>query len=280
MKKILFSLIVIILIFSCSKEDGKREQQRSKTTETVNNKQKSQNEVSQFDKDSSLSYKLGNTKVNIAKYSGKTQNYILLNVHENETTSINAARDIALKHGGDFLFLNTRGNRNISFELDGSVYTFDPNRIFSSTGVRKTLENLGNYSKNAESEVNDFAGFILSKIISGSKCIIAVHNNTDGSYAADSYYGEYKRDGKKININKSEDYDDFFFVTRDEEFEYLKSKGYNVILQDNDNVRDDGSLSVYCGKNGIPYVNVETQNGKYGKQYEMIEIIVEKIINE
>jgi hypothetical protein len=268
------------LFSACSKEDENPELNRIKKTgraETETEEYKSENPA---DKDTSLFFIIGNTGINIIKYSGKPQNYILLNVHENETTSINAAADVSKKHGGEFLYLHSTGDRNISFELEGRIYTFDPNRIFTLTGIKKTLENLGNYSKNAESEVNNLAEFILSKIIKDSKYIIAVHNNTDGSYAADSYYGEYKKDGKKIYLNKSEDYDDFFFVTNDDDFEYLKSKGYNVILQDNDNVRDDGSLSVYCGKNGIPYINVETQNGKYAKQHQMIEIIVEKIINE
>jgi len=184
LKKVYIPLILIILVPACSKQDEENFHIKIKKAETAETNEAFPDEHSEFKKDTSLSYIIGNTKVNIIKYNGKKQNYILLNVHENEKTSIETAGEIARKYGGDFLFLKSGGNRNISFKLDGISYTFDPNRIFSLTGIRKTLENLGRYSENADSAVNGFAEFILSHIIGDSRYIIAVHNNTDGSYAA------------------------------------------------------------------------------------------------
>jgi hypothetical protein len=267
-------------VCSCSEDKEKVRHTKKNTAADREKEYSSENSEIRIGEETVTKYNLGDRIINIKKISGKSQSFILLNIHEDETTSINVALDITKEYGGEFVYLVTSGNRNISFELDNKAYTFDPNRIFTKAGIRKTLENLSGYSKNAESEINEFAQFIIKEITHDSKCIIAVHNNTDGSYSADSYYGEYKKDGASIFKNKTEDSDDFFFVTRKIDFEYLKSKGYNVILQDNENVRDDGSLSVYCGKNDIPYINVETQDGKYKKQYEMLEVIIQKIISE
>jgi hypothetical protein len=46
--------------------------------------------------------------------------------------------------------------------------------------------------------------------------------------------------------------------------------GYNVVLQNNTTVEDDGSLSVYCGKNRISYINFESESGHFEEQIKMI----------
>ncbi len=225
--------------------------------------------------DTTINYSLGDDAVWIKIFEGIPQSFIIINLHENEATSILAAKDIVNRVGGKFIFLSQKGERNISFKLGGNEYSFDPNRIFTREGIRKSLSNLGNYSFEAEEEVNKFAEFLLSELTKDSLFIIAVHNNTDGSYSINSFFNQYNQDVSNVYRNKSEDPDDFFFVVREEDFEYLKSKGFNVVLQDNQNVRDDGSLSVFCGRNNIPYINVETQVGKYQKQIQMLEEIKE-----
>jgi len=237
-------------------------------------KAKDKKESSSKKNDTTINYFLGNSVVRRKIFNGSPRKYLIINVNENEVTSISAALGILKEYGGKFIYLNHTGSRNIRFNLNGKFFEFDPNRIFTLAGIKKTLNNLGNYSSEAEQVVNEFAKFIIKEITKDSLYVIAVHNNSDDSYSADSYNGSYKQDAKKININKSEDPDDFFFVVRESDFEYLKLKGYNVILQDNENVRDDGSLSVYCGKNNIPYINVETQEGKYKKQFQMIEEVI------
>jgi hypothetical protein len=82
-------------------------------------------------------------------------------------------------------------------------------------------------------------------------------------------------DAKLVNINLETDVDDFFFVTDKNIFKFLKEKNQNVALQDNVNVTDDGSLSVYCGKNKIPYINVESEHGHFREQTRMLEILQE-----
>lgn len=277
---ILFISFIVFLSFGCKKNNsnsnasdkGLNEANEKDSFEVV---QKGSDEV-RLNSDTIINYHLGNSLIKIVIYlDSSLQKYILLNLHENEVTSISVAKEIVKRYGGKFVYLNQNGDRNITFRLNGKVYVVDPNRIFTRDGIRKSLNNLGDYSYEAEEEVNKLAQFLLKELTKDSLVIVAVHNNSDGSYSAKSYLGGYKQGAKEIYINNKEDEDDFFFVTKFEYFQYLKSKGFNVILQDNENVRDDGSLSVYCGKNNIPYINVETQQGKFQKQIQMLEAINE-----
>jgi hypothetical protein len=43
-----------------------------------------------------------------------------------------------------------------------------------------------------------------------------------------------------------------------------------VLIQNPTEVKDDGSLSVYCAQKNIPYVNVEAKEGETEFQYKML----------
>ena len=104
---------------------------------------------------------------------------------------------------------------------------------------------------------------------------MAVHNNTGVSYSINSILetNPTNHEVKEININPALDENDFYFVTEKLKYDYFKSKGYNVVLQDNTKVENDGSLSVYCGKNHIDYINIECENGHLNQQIKMIDEI-------
>ncbi len=91
-------------------------------------------------------------------------------------------------------------------------------------------------------------------------------------YSALSYtVGEkYANDAEDVFIRDGSDPDDFFFVTERVVFDAIKRRGHNVVLQDNRRVTDDGSLSVYCGKANVRYVNVEAEHGHLKEQTQMI----------
>ena len=57
-------------------------------------------------------------------------------------------------------------------------------------------------------------------------------------------------------------------------YEKLADKGFDTILQDNKHCAKDGSLSVYCGKKSIRYVNCETEHGKTELYYEMVKTLI------
>jgi hypothetical protein len=223
--------------------------------------------------------KIGDNTIQSIVHKGIATSPSYFNMHDNENTAVEATKTIIAKHGGYFVELKASGDRLIKFSIKGNSYTFDPNRIFTTVGIKKTLENYGNTSSEAEKEVSNFAGNLISKFFSNSEVIIAVHNNTDGQYSVKSYEvgQEFETDASKIYINPKEDIDDFFYVTTEKHFQMLKDKGFNVVLQNNINVTDDGSLSVYCGNKKITYVNVESEHGHLEEQVKMLEILKEVI---
>ena len=125
----------------------------------------------------------------------------------------------------------------------------------------------------AEHAVDRFAKELLSLYcIELADVVIALHNNTEGHYSALSYEkgGMFASDASAVSIKDGSDPDDFFFVTEAAVFDALRRRGYNVVLQDNRRVTDDGSLSVYCGRTGVRYINVEAQQGHLEQQVAML----------
>ena len=125
----------------------------------------------------------------------------------------------------------------------------------------------------AEHAVDRFARELLSiYAIDRADVVIALHNNTEENYSALSYQkgGVYADDAEEVFIKHGSDPDDFFFVTERAVFDALRRRAYNVVLQDNRRATDDGSLSVYCGRAGVRYINVEAQDGHLDQQVAML----------
>ncbi len=70
------------------------------------------------------------------------------------------------------------------------------------------------------------------------------------------------------------DPDDFFLTTSTQLFERLKAKNFNIILQDNEHVYNDGSLSFYYRNSNKQYINIEAQEGHLSKQAEMLHALM------
>jgi D-alanyl-D-alanine dipeptidase len=81
-------------------------------------------------------------------------------------------------------------------------------------------------------------------------------------------------DASDVHLVAEQDPDDFFFVTDRMVYNDLKELGFNCVLQNNEKVTDDGSLSVYCGTRNICYVNVEAQHGHLEQQVAMLRALV------
>jgi hypothetical protein len=75
------------------------------------------------------------------------------------------------------------------------------------------------------------------------------------------------------------DADDFVLTTDEKIFNHLKSKNINAVLQSHKVTTDDGSLSIYCSKKKIPYINIEAQHGHTAEQLRMLNALT-SIINE
>jgi hypothetical protein len=217
------------------------------------------------------SLQLGPSKINLEIFEYKTDTLLFINLHNDEKTSIEAVKQVLPEKYGKYMGLLSGGTRELCYQENSQVVKFDPNRIFTKTGIEKTLQKYQSYSEKRVKSVEQFASDLLA-LIKGAKLLVAVHNNSNGGFSVNSIKNEMdsKKDALNIYINPSMDEDDFYYVTEKEKFLYFKKKGYNVVLQDNVNVEDDGSLSVYCGRHKISYINVECQAGHLDQQIKMI----------
>ncbi len=221
-------------------------------------------------------FSLGDAVVTVVVHEGNTDGLTFVNLHENERTSIEAAIDHIRQAGGRFIHLEHTGDRNISFSVNGTPFVVDPNRIFTDVGIRATLENLSSFSDAAARKVIEFRDELLRIInIESLPVVVAVHNNTNDQYSILSYTegGIYESDASHVRVNPDQDIDDFFFITETSWYEPIGAAGYNVAVQHPSSVTDDGSLSVYCGRHGIPYVNVEAEHGHLEEQLEMLDFL-------
>jgi hypothetical protein len=228
-------------------------------------------------------YRLGETEIplRIFQYGANTSNFYV-NLHDNESTSVEAAQQILPSTGGKLLKIVNGSERLIRFRYHGATYVIDPNRVFSREGIRASLEENSRADEGAVAEVEKFAVRILEEIPGSAEYIIALHNNTPNGFSIDSYMkgGEYHRDADKVHRNRNEDPDDLILTTDKNLYKKISRLGYNAILQDNDHATRDGSLSIWSGENKRRYINIETEHGKLGKYVEMLQKVVRTVNSE
>jgi hypothetical protein len=176
------------------------------------------------------------------------------------------------------------GERRVMFSLDGNSYSFDPNRIYSKAGVRKTVRNEINREaivpEKAFLAVDQFAAqFIRYFRLDKAREFITLHNNGEGGLSIHSYEpgGAWAADTDELHVSTTIDPDDFYFVTDKRIYHELVKRDANVILQDNSIKRDDGSLSVFAGRRGVRYINVEAQPEHFDEQIRMIETAIKAL---
>lgn len=216
-------------------------------------------------------YKLGETTIDLS-ITGQSGNSIYIHLHEDERTALSAAKKFLAHHSGRLISISHHGGRNVKFTLHGRRYQFDPNRIFTSNGIRRTLSaHSANVSSDAVAVVTKFANRIKEML--GNQQIISLHNNANESIRSYLASGKYSRDVARVAYFPNQNPHNFFLVTEVGKFDALKNKGYNVVLQNNQHVRDDGSLSVYAAKHDIPYINVEAAHGALAAQMKMLGAI-------
>lgn len=198
-----------------------------------------------------------------------------VNVHENESTSVHAFLSSSHTANNRLLYLHQYGNRNIASSFDGvDTFYFDPNRIFTPDGIIKTLTANSHYSDTAAIYAKRVADSILQWLLP-AKCIIALHNNTNGNYSLQSFKkrGGSANDAARVFLNPQMDTDDFIFTNNDDLFKWLKKNKVNAVLQNNSGVSDDGSLSVYYKNMQVLYINIEAEHGHIAEQKKMIDLI-------
>lgn len=211
-----------------------------------------------------------NCKITVIGQSDNLARFISL--HDNENTSVEAYISIKSSLPNTKLFeLKQTGQRLLKYNINGKNYFFDPNRFFSTIDIKKTIIKYNQtYPKELEEGIKSLSDSLLKfiKPKSISTYIVAIHNNTENNFSVLSY--KNSKDAIEVFISKFEDIDNFFIVTNKIDFDYFKLLKRNVVLQSN-NADDDGSLSIFAQKNGIPYINIETQQGQLKQQIKMIQ---------
>ena len=224
--------------------------------------------------------KLGKTQIELRQFFNANTNKILfLNVHQDEQTSIDAIQTFAKDIPLNFAYLHHQSTRLVKYQIGKHFYTVDPNRIYTKQGRLNTIESKHKITLKSRFVAKKLAKYIIN-LISNYGIIVTLHNNSDVNYSIKSYLpgGDEAQNTAEVYINPSMDADDFIYTTKKQYFDYLKQANYNVILQDNTNFVNDGSLSVYCGINKIPYINIEAQLGHYDEQLELIKVVYEMLM--
>ena len=246
---------------------------------------------------------VGDRPVGIARHlvynaDRRADTFWAINLHDDEGTSVEAALDVARRTGGTVIELVHTGDRNLSFAneiraypVDGGphqtrryAYVVDPNRMFTPAGLRRSLEALSpGTAQGGDVLIQPLVDKLLfDSGLEDAEVVITLHNNTPDNYSAASYLpGErYASDAAAVTVHPGSDPDDFYFVTGRDLYDALVARGFNAVLQDNDQATDDGSLSVWAARNDRPYVNVEAQRGHLAEQITMMEALVEVMQGE
>ena len=215
---------------------------------------------------------LGNANCKLTETGQSDKLARFISLHDDENTSVEAYISIksSLPHAKLFELKQT-GERLLKYNINGTNYFFDPNRLFSTIGIKKTIVKYNKtYPKELEQGIKSISDSLLKFINPKSQntYIVAIHNNTENNFSVLTY--KNSKDAIEVFISKSEDIDNFFIVTNKTDFDYFKLLNRNVVLQSKE-ADDDGSLSIFAQKNGVPYINIETQHGQLNQQIKMIQ---------
>ena len=227
-------------------------------------------------------FKLGEATIQVRVFQCREPLPTMINVHDDENASVLAGKVVVKESSGRIVEMSHGGRRLIEFRLEDQVYRFDPNRMFSDEGIRATLTKRGNYSEAAHRVVKEFATNFVKQFSLGQEPVIMALHNTDGhgltinSYRAN---GEMSSASSELYASERRGLGDFFYVTDRRFFDYLKARDFNVTLQDDAHIPDDGSASVFFARKGIPYVNIEADMNHLDEQIEMVRVARQMMVD-
>ena len=221
--------------------------------------------------------RLGRTSLHMVVSEREPGGLTFVSLHENERTAVQAVRELISRHPGRLVELRGRGARLVTFWLGATPHVFDPNRIFTEVGTEKTLRHYGSYSPAAQSAIASLREAILALLPArGAQPVVAVHNNRAGTYSIAQYRagGPHGVEAEAVVEAPGRSPGDFFLVTDRSWFERLQQASFSVVLQSR-TPTDDGSLSVWCQKRDLPYVNVEARHGALEEQHRMLQFVAD-----
>ncbi len=230
------------------------------------------NETAGFSSPNEVELPLGDSTVTVVIHEHDEPSFAMLVLHDDENTAVEAGLAFAEEYGGRLVELRAQGERRVRFSIGGVHYDLDPNRIFTEVGIRATLS--PNAADEAVIATRTFADSLVA-LYDPDDVIVTLHNNTPENYSALSYAegGQFESDAEAVHIEEGVDPDDFFYVTDRRLFDALRDADFNVVIQNNASVRDDGSLSVWAARRNLLYVNVEAEHGHCEQQKAMIKAL-------
>jgi hypothetical protein len=202
---------------------------------------------------------------------------VFVNLHENEQTSVAAARAVLRTASGRLVRLCAKGRRHVVFWNGSRPHAFDPNRMFTDTGARQALSRYASLSDAALDALRQLRAEVLQLVRAPpGQAVVALHNNSGTDYNVRQYQpgGSCAADAAAVAVLVPQRPEDFFVVTDLRWFERLRQLGFNVVLQ-GPTVRDDGSLSVWFQQQGLSYINVEARHQRLAEQQQMLRAVLD-----
>jgi hypothetical protein len=218
-------------------------------------------------------FKIGDTEIHAIVHQHLVPFPTMMSLHDDEDTSAKAGMYSVERNGGRVIELVHSGAKFVKFKLQGRENEFDPNRIFSDAGIESTLRIQNSLTPEAIRAVKAFArAFLDAFALEREPVLIGLHNTVEGTVSVDNYSpdGEFGVETADYHVSTERSPFDFFYVTDQVFFDYLRDRNYNVVLQNNPPLTDDGTLSAHCSKLGIPCINIEAEMSHFEEQQKMI----------
>lgn len=207
---------------------------------------------------------LGDTTIECHAWCPDREGVTLVHLHANERTAVRAGWRTKARHPVRLFTLAHHDGRLVSFRLDDRTWQVDPNRVFSPAGAAQSLRrHNGAAPATAVEAVARFGEQLVAAWgIHPPGPVVALHNNADDGSLTIHHFVPGARlaaEAAAVAVGDHADPVELVLVTERPVFEALARMGYNAVLQADD-CPDDGSLSVYCGRRGVSYVNVEARH--------------------
>jgi hypothetical protein len=206
---------------------------------------------------------IGGIRFDVEENGGSKRRY--LHIHGNESTARDVLKEHLKSHKGLYYFV-VSDKRYVPV----GDCVIDPNRMFTDTGARKSLERWNKAKTPAQIDAalallaKDRDAFVKAVTPPKGGLLIAMHNNSEGYSIKDEI-----AISDKVHMPEEASPRDFMLVTNEKDFEKITKGPYNACLQKTIRT-DDGSFSVLANSRAIRYVNIEAALGNYAKQKAMI----------
>lgn len=215
-------------------------------------------------------FRFGDQLVSIESHGHPdARNYVLLSLHSNESSSVNASLNFSKNTNTLFIRLVNNEKQLIEGDFLDQQISFDPNNIYTDWGRKEHLKDNKCWTKYLDMKVEQFAEFILNEI-PYNKAIVSLH--THHAWTIRDYMEKRKlrKQVKEIYRNPAMPASEYYITTDDLLYSRIKNKELNVILMHPKKMENKGELAVYCAREKRPYVQIETREESTEAQEKML----------